>query len=250
MNDIEILCAANNELKKTVSALLNDCTNIVTSFGAAENQSFVLNCLLRAAQRNISKQGRKNGNRYENPMKDFASYIFMLGGRLMYETLYENLPLPSPSSVGSYLHNNGPAIVEGEMRCDQLKKYLEERNLPMVVWISEDATRITGRLQYDPGTNQVVGLVLPLNENGLPKTFSFIASSAGTMEKHVTNNTVALLVCKFENFSLAPTILNFFKMQAYVIMAQPLALNTEPFCLQLYITINLTSLMLSNSIIL
>lgn len=39
----------------------------------------------------------------------------------------------------------------------------------MSVWISEDGTRITGRLQYDPGSNQIVGLLLPLDENGLPK---------------------------------------------------------------------------------
>lgn len=111
-----------------------------------------------------------------------------------------NLPLPSPTSIGRYLHDNRPPFIEGEMLVAQVKKYLEERNLPMVVWVSEDATRITGRLQYDPGSNQIVGLVLPLDENGIPKKYSFLASSAGAIENHVINNTVAPLVCIFSNF--------------------------------------------------
>lgn len=42
----------------------------------------------------------------------------MLGGRLLYETLYKNLPLPSPTSVSRYLQENGQKMVEGELRCE------------------------------------------------------------------------------------------------------------------------------------
>lgn len=118
----------------------------------------------------------------------------MLGGRLCYETIYMNLPVPSPTSVCRYIYDNGPKIVEGAVRCSQLKKYLTDRSLPMTVWISEDGTRITGRLQYDPGTNQIVGLVLPVDSNGMPKSKVFLATSAGKMEEHVKNNKVASTV--------------------------------------------------------
>lgn len=187
---MEILCAANNDLSNTISLLLNDSRNDSTE---NENYSFVLNCLIKAATQQNASKG-KTGHRHENSMKDFACYIFMLGGRLLYETIYMNLPLPSPTSVGRYLHDNGPEIIEGVMRCSQLKKYLEERNLPMVVWVSEDGTRITGRLQYDPGTNQIVGLLLPLDENGMPKSKSFMATNASAMNKHVNNNQVTATV--------------------------------------------------------
>lgn len=117
----------------------------------------------------------------------------MLGGRLNYETLYSNLPLPSPTSVGRYLYDNGPNIVEGVMRVSQLKKYLQDRNLPLTVFACEDGTRLTGRLQFDPATNQIVGLVLPLDEHGVPKTNSFLATSVKAMQDHV-KNTVASVV--------------------------------------------------------
>lgn len=79
------MCAANEDLKNTISALLNDCSK--TTPNQTGNQSFVLNSLVKAAQRNNLKNVRKNGFRYENQIKDFSLYIFMLGGRLLYETL-------------------------------------------------------------------------------------------------------------------------------------------------------------------
>lgn len=66
------------------------------------------------------------------------------------------------------MQKNEQKMIEGELRCDQLKSYLRERNLLFIVWISEDVTRITGKIQYNPSTNQLVGLILPLNEHGMP----------------------------------------------------------------------------------
>ncbi|XP_067210201.1 uncharacterized protein [Linepithema humile] len=142
----------------------------------------------------------------------------MLGGRLLYETLYKNLPLPSPTSISRYLQENGQKIVEGELRCDQLKSYLRERNLPPTIWISEDATRITGKIQYDSSTNQLIGLVLPLNKDGMPISYSFLARSAKEIEHHFSKEKTASLV--------------------YAIMAQPIAEHTGPFCLSLFGTDN------------
>jgi hypothetical protein len=45
------------------------------------------------------------------------------------------------------------------------------------VWISEDATKITGKIEYNSKNNTVVGFEIP-QENGLPKTNFFEATSA------------------------------------------------------------------------
>lgn len=186
---MELLCAANKDLKHTISQLYASSS----SSDESTNYSYVLNCLFTAARQQNAAKG-KTGHRHQSTIKDFACYIFMLGGRLCYETLYMNLPLPSPTTVGRYLHDYGPQIVEGVMRCSQLKKYLEDRLLPMTVWVSEDGTRITGRLQYDPGTNQIVGLLLPIDKNGMPVVKSFLATGAKTMNDHLSHNKVTSIV--------------------------------------------------------
>lgn len=107
------------------------------------------------------------------------------------------------------------AMVEGCLRSNQLLKYLKDRSLPLVVSISEDATRIDGRIQYDAKTNQISGFVLPINsETGMPIPYSFQARNATEILNHFSSgNTVAHFV--------------------NVIMARPLA-NYPPFCLLLF----------------
>lgn len=96
-----------------------------------------------------------------------------------------------------------------------LKKFLISRDLPFTIWLSEDATRIVSRIQYDVATNQLVGSVLPMNaENAIPICWSFIATSAEEMERIFQNNKVASYL--------------------YVIVAQTPVLNQPPFCLQIF----------------
>lgn len=80
----------------------------------------------------------------------------MLSGTLAYETLNANLPLslPSVSTVHRFISDSGPRVIEGEIRTCELLKYLKNRNLPLQVSLSEDATRITAKISYDPLTNQ------------------------------------------------------------------------------------------------
>lgn len=151
----------------------------------------------------------------------FASYIFMLSGPLAYETLNANLPLsiPSISTVRRFIADKGPHVVEGQMRDDELEKYLRDRNLPMKVSLSEDGTRITAKVEakvaYDPATNQLVGFALPLDEYGMPIKFSFPARSAAEIQNHFLNTS------------------NFISSTAYIQMAQPFEGNTSPFCLMI-----------------
>lgn len=182
-----------------------------------ESLSIVLKTLVNAAERN--KNRKKAGYRFDSLMKMFASYIFMLSGPLAYETLNANMPLslPSISTVRRFISDSGPRVIEGEMRTKELLKYLKERNLPLKVAISEDATRITAKVSYDPVTNQLVGFALPLNDNGMPIKFSFPARNLNEIESHFENQVSSL---------------------AYIQMAQPLEDNCTPFCLMIYLIDN------------
>lgn len=179
----------------------------------------LLGKLLAAADTNLNKP--KNGYRFDKNLKSFASYIRMLGGRLLYETIQRNLPLalPTLSSVDKHIQQSNCQIMEGVLRTHELKQYLKERNLPSVISLSEDATRITGQVQYDAATNQLIGFVLPLDcMNGMPSPCFYRARHADEIYSHFTfSNPIGHYV--------------------NVLMAQPLA-NVAPFCLLIFASDN------------
>lgn len=184
-----------------------------------ENNKFsiLLNSLMKATNTNVSRC--KTSNRFEANVKQFATYLFIVGGRLVYETLYANLPraLPSISTVSRYLNEQTALIEEGLLRVEELKNFLIKRNLPMRVWICEDGTKITGRIQYNSENNKIVGFVIPL-QKGLP------------IQNHFEANT-------------AKQIFNYFKHEtradyAYLVMAQPLSDKCPPFTLTIFGTDN------------
>lgn len=92
------------------------------------------------------------------------------------------------------------------------------RNCELLVWISEDATRIVEKVQYEPVTNKLIGLILSLKSNGIPKVKHFITNSVRDMEQLITNYPVG--------------------SSAYFIMAQPLDISNLPFCLSIFGTDN------------
>lgn len=105
-------------------------------------------------------------------------------------------------------------VVEGELRCKELSDYLIKMNTVRSVWLSEDATAIVSKVKYDPVTNQIVGVVLPLNKsNGCPISFSFMATSADTIRQYIKEP-----MSKF----------------VYIVMAQPLDEKIPPFLLQMF----------------
>lgn len=117
----------------------------------------------------------------------------------------------------SYISQNKCRIVEGELRAKGLNEYLNKLGVQKDVWICEDATGIVSNIQLDPRTNQLVGIVLPLDSSGIPKAFSYLATSAE----------------KIQNF------LNYSKStHVYLVLAQPLVEGVPPFILQLYGTNN------------
>lgn len=173
---------------------------------------------MESAKKNAPKV--KTSYRHDDTVKMFMSYIRMLGGRLMYETLHANLPncIPSPSAVNQYIADRGPRLTEGLLRTDELLEYLNKRGLPLIVCIGEDGTRMIGKICYDPRTNKLVGFSLPLNENGMPVNDTFMARNVSEIQSHFENNSVSTT--------------------AYCIMAQSPVENVPPFSLTLFSTDN------------
>jgi len=173
---------------------------------------------VEAAERNAGRH--RNGRRFDNDGKLFATYIYIISGKLAYETLQSNMPtaLPTSSLISKHLQRVNQPVQEGIFRFSELKEFLLARRLPNVVWISEDGTRITSRIEYDPRTNLLVGFVPRLNRNGLPYSDGLEAVSEEAMKQIFANRVKA--------------------GTAYVIMAQPLADGAPPFILALFGTDN------------
>lgn len=181
----------------------------------AQRTKYFLNKLQSAADMNLKR--KRGGFRFDEEIKLYASYLRMLCGPMAYNTIQRNLEgaLPSLVSTNRYIKASDCKIVEGELRSRELLKYLEERKLPLVVCLSEDATRIEARVQYDSTINQIIGFTPPINkETGMPITYAFTARNLKEILKHFSNGNS---ISSFIN----------------VIMAQPLAI-APPFCLILF----------------
>lgn len=198
--------------KLALKELLDSYINAATK-NDSENTSTFLKLLNNSAKQNGSKNS--SAMRYSENLKQFASYIFIKGGRSVYETLAQNLSgsLPSTSTVSkNVITYNKP--IKGDMRFAELNTYLTERSLPKIIWISEDGTRITGKIQYNERDDQISGFVLPFDSNGLPKTDFFPAENYEVIKEYFAT-------AKIGNY-------------AYVIMAQPLDEGVAPFCLSFF----------------
>lgn len=116
------------------------------------------------------------------------------------------------------IHANKERILEGELRCKALHKYLEAIQAPMSVFLSEDASGIVKKVVFDSHTNQMIGIVLPFDLNtGMPCAWTFMAETAEKMKEYLEKPQSTLV---------------------YIIAAQPLKENAAPFILQIYGTDN------------
>lgn len=113
-----------------------------------------------------------------------------------------------------YINQTKPKVKEGELRIQELKHYLTSLNLPMAVWLSEDATGCTDKVEFDCKSNQMIGLVLPLNvKTGMPIPFTYMARSVEEIQQNMKREKSGYV---------------------YIVMAQPLMQGVPPFVLQLF----------------
>lgn len=159
------------------------------SFDSISPTHMLLSKLKATADQNIAR--KKAGYRFPNDLKSLAVYIRIMAGKLVYETIQKNLELSLPSldSTNRYVRKMNDPVVEGCLRTNELLRYLNERQLDLVVLLSEDATSIEGRIQYDDKTNQISGFTLPINdETGMPIPLSYPARSGEEILDHFNNN--------------------------------------------------------------
>lgn len=167
-----------------------------------------------------TKSRTKQGHikKYDEQLKQFSTYLYIITGALAYETLSANLSLPSLETVKKKIQSSNDTIIEGEIRADILKGFLTKRKLCPQIWLSEDATKIVNKIEYDSTTDQIIGLVLPIDQNGMPVKFSFRTENVAKLQHSLLNYTKAEYV--------------------YTVMARCLNVNTPSFCLSLFGTDN------------
>lgn len=82
------------------------------------------------------------------------------------------------------------------------------------MWLAEDATALVPRVNYDAATDQIIGLILPVDDkSGCPITLSYKATSVDEIINHTKKEKSKMV---------------------YLVMAQPLDEKLPPFILQLY----------------
>lgn len=92
------------------------------------------------------------------------------------------------------IDDNKFRVIEGQLRCAELSKYLDNLKTVKAVWIAEDATAIISKITYDPATNQLVGILLPLNGN----THYHPSSIIQLFSKRCRNNETLRTAIKIE----------------------------------------------------
>lgn len=196
--------------------------------------------MIDVLKRNQGKS--KNARQYNDAIRLFSTYIFLLCGRTCYETLSKSLPMPSTKTICKilfdyqmncasnnnnfklfsntvrYINESKNRVVEGKLRCQELLEYLNERKAGADVWLSEDASGIIEKIQYDPSSNQLIGMTLPFDDQtGCPKLYESTAQDVEEIKKFMQHNRSCLV---------------------YIVMATPLKEGIPPFLLQMYGTDN------------
>lgn len=109
-------------------------------------------------------------------------------------------------------------VYEGELRCEGLAKYLIQNKAGNDIWICEDASGLIPKILYDPTTDQLVGMTLPIDEHtGCPKKFEFTTR----------NEEEIKAFCQMAKST-----------HIYLVLAIPLKEGIPPYILQMYGTDN------------
>lgn len=134
-------------------------------------------------------------NRYSDEIHKIAIYLFIRGGKKMYEFFHSNLNFPSVKTVKRKMLDYRKKLHEGHLYFDELVTYLDSKGYPREVSINEDGTKITEVAEYDAGEKIIQGLISPIDKRtGMPKENFFQALSAKQIVDAITNNSKASYV--------------------------------------------------------
>lgn len=165
--------------------------------------------------RKIVENANKNADktipqvrRHDVVIKKFATSLLLYGGPMAYNLIQKNMEsaLPSLRTVQRIIQSQYHHLSEGQFQFNELVVHLTKHNAPFAVAISEDATRIIARVEYDKTTDGMVGFVLPCKEDGLPLYDSFLATSFEAIEYCFKSNQVSKYAYIYVAQCISPTI--------------------------------------------
>ncbi len=156
--------------------------------------------MMRLADEQAKK--KKNGHRFKDGvLLRFAMNVRLFSGRRSYEILHSNLGkgvFPAPSTIEKKLADYHIRVKEGEINLKVLVEFFSQNiDLPKVVCVSEDATAINKRREYDRKTNSIIGSSGLLNADGFPEPADFVVKNVDDMTNHFNRfepATVAFVV--------------------------------------------------------
>ena len=154
MGKISLLAQENKKLHD----LLQSVASTPSDNGFLANLTPILKNLMENATHNAGKQ--KTQRRHTEVLKKFATLLYINAGSMAYQFIQGNIPeaLPSLRTVQDIVHSQYEPFFEGQFYFDELWHYLEKHHAPLVVTISEDATKIISSVEYDPRSNCCVAL--------------------------------------------------------------------------------------------
>ena len=107
----------------------------------------------------------KNCFRYQQSVKDFATCLYILGGRTAYEFVRINIPgsIPSLSSLRTIIRSSRNEYVGGEFYFDRLNCYMDSFKCTYAS-VGVDCTGVVKNIHYDVHSNCFTGFTLPLTD--------------------------------------------------------------------------------------
>ncbi|CAF3816716.1 unnamed protein product [Rotaria sp. Silwood1] len=119
---------------------------------------------------------------YDSSIREFASCIFILGGRNVYEFIRINIPglLPSLTVIQALIDSSTNNLQEGEFRYDAMSDYLSSKRSKFV-FAAEDCTSVIPKITYNVQSNTFTGFTPPLKD-GLPQINTFSTESFSKLE--------------------------------------------------------------------
>ena len=175
------------------------------------NVTPILQSLMANAEKNAGKVSTQR--RHDTIMKQFSTLLLIYCGSMSYQLIQANMPeaLPSLRLVQNIIHTQYKHINEGVFRFDDALAHLIRHKAVLNITVSEDATRITSRIDYDVRSDRCIGFVLPLDKNGLPRTDAYVANSFEDIQDYFHKAAIS--------------------KYAYVYTIQPLQEGVPSFCL-------------------
>lgn len=152
-----------------------------------------------------NQQKSKYCSAYSDYMKNVALYIFAIAGRSAYSLMEANMKgaLPSLTTLQSFM-NKKESFDEARFRFREIREEMIESGEELRVHCSEDDTKITERLRYNLHSDEILGLQLPLDNDGKPLRGSFKFTSLQAAQEYLSDNPMSTYAKLMTIRSLTP----------------------------------------------